>query len=70
MIDIQYTDGDNILIEMMRLDTLSMNKQFRSLTVTGKQVLTTRTDYVNKYKSVLQTILLLQKGLARCVPAL
>ena len=38
-----------------RLDTLSTHKQYKSLSVQGKEVLTTHTDYVNKYKSVLQT---------------
>ncbi len=59
--DMQFTDGRNILnmnrddASGFRLDTLSTNKQYHSLTVSGNEVLTTRTDYVNKYKSVLQT---------------
>ena len=59
--DFQFTDGRNILninrddASGFRLDTLSTNKQYHSLSVSGKDVLTTRTDYVNKYKSVLQT---------------
>ena len=59
--DLQFTDGQ-ININMNRddasgykLDTPSTNKQFHSLTVSGKDVLTTQTDYVKKYKSVLQT---------------
>lgn len=37
-----------------RLDTLSTHKQYKSLSVKGK-VLITHTHYLNKYKSVLQT---------------
>ncbi len=59
--DIQFTDGRNIFNMIsddtsgFRLDTLSTNKQYHSSTVSGNEVLTTRTHYVNKYKSVLQT---------------
>lgn len=58
---IQYTDGKNILninrydASGFRLDTLSTHKQHQSLCVVGNPALTTCTDYVNKYKSVLQT---------------
>ena len=58
---IQYTDGENILninrddASGFRLDTLSTHKQHQSLCVVGSPALTTRTDYVNKYKSILQT---------------
>ena len=58
---IQYTDGVNILninrddASGFRLDTLSTHKQHQSLSVVGSPALTTRTDYVNKYKSILQT---------------
>ena len=38
-----------------RLDTLFTHKQLTTLTVEGREVLGTRTDYVNKYKSILQT---------------
>ena len=38
-----------------RLDTLSTHKQHQSLRVVGSPVLTTLTDYVKKYKSILQT---------------
>ena len=38
-----------------RLDTLSTNKQYASPVVQNKEILTTRTDYVNKYPSTLQT---------------
>ena len=37
-----------------RLDTLATHKQFASPTVRGCDVLTTHTDYVNRYPSVLQ----------------
>ena len=58
---IQYADGKNVLninrddASGFRLDTLSTHKQYKSLSVQGKEVLTTHTNYVNKYKSVLQT---------------
>jgi len=58
---IQYTDGVNILninrddASGFRLDTLSTHKQHQSLCVVGSPALTTHTDYVNKYKSILQT---------------
>ena len=58
---IQFTDGKDIInmnrddASGFRLDTLSTHKQYKSLSVQGKEVLTTHTDYVNKYKSVLQT---------------
>ena len=56
----QYTDGTNaILINRddasgFRLDTLTTCKQHASPVVSGHEILTTRTDYVNKYPSVIQ----------------
>ena len=38
-----------------RLDTLTTCKQYGTPTVKGSEVLTTRTDYVSKYASTLQT---------------
>ena len=38
-----------------RLDTLTTCKQYTSPVVTGKEILTTTTDYVSKYPTVLQT---------------
>ena len=38
-----------------RLDTLTTCKQYATPTVRGNEILTTRTDYVNKYTSTLQT---------------
>ena len=38
-----------------RLDTLTTCTQYKSPVVQGQQVLMTRTDYVNKHPSVLQT---------------
>ena len=38
-----------------RLDTLTTCKQYATPTVRGNEILTTRTDYVNKYASTLQT---------------
>jgi hypothetical protein len=56
---LQYRDGHNILninrddASGYRLDTLATNNQYATPTV--GETLTTRTDYVNKYSSVLQT---------------
>ena len=58
---LQYADGrDMVNINWddatgFHLDTLTTCKQYPSAAVQGKDVLTTRTDYVNKYASVLQT---------------
>lgn len=58
---LQFVDGRNILninrddATGFRFDTLTTCKQYSSPTVEGKEILTTRTDYVNKYPSVLQT---------------
>ena len=58
---IQNTDGNNIIninrddAAGFRLDTLATNKQYTSPTVRGSEILTTHTDYVNRYRSVLQT---------------
>ena len=38
-----------------RLDTLATHKQFAAPTVRGCDVLTTHTDYVNRYPCILQT---------------
>lgn len=60
---LQYVDGRNILnvnrddATSFRLDTLSTCKQYTTPTVQGKSTLTTRTDYVNRHSSVLQTTL-------------
>ena len=57
----QFKDGSNALIlnrddaAGFRLDTLTTSKQYTTPTVCGRDVLTTRTDYVNKYPSILQT---------------
>ena len=58
---IQYENGQNVLVlnrddaTGFRLDTLTTCKQYANPVVRNKEVLTTRTDYVNKYPSVLQT---------------
>ena len=58
---VQYADGRNIMnlncddAAGFRLDTLSTNKQYATPVVKSKETLTTRTDYVNKYPSTLQT---------------
>ena len=58
---IQYRDGTNICnlnrddASGFRLDTLATHSQYSQPVVDGNPVLTTYTDYVNKYPSVLQT---------------
>ena len=58
---LQYVDGvDMVNINWddatgFRLDTLTTCKQYATPAVQGRDILTTRTDYVNKYPSVLQT---------------
>lgn len=57
----QYSDRRNIInvnrddAAGYRLDTLATNNQYSTPTVRGSEILTTHTDYVNHYKSVLQT---------------
>ena len=59
--NLQYKDGCNaVLINRddasgFRLDTLTTCKQHPSPAVQGQDILTTRTDYVNKYRSIIQT---------------
>ena len=61
MDDIQYKDGRNIVNvgrddqAGFRLDTMTTSKQHASLCLKDNIPLTTRTDYVNPYPSVLQT---------------
>ena len=58
---IQQTDGTNILKlgrddqVGFRLDTMATHKSHATLCISGNEALTTRTDYVNSYPSVLQT---------------
>ena len=58
---LQYQDGSNIVNlgrddqAGFRLDTMASHRLHGSLCVKGKESLTTRTDYVNKYPSTLQT---------------
>ena len=58
---VQYQDGSNICninrddASGFRLDTLATHAKHSVPSVEGKEVLTTYTDYVNKYPSVLQT---------------
>ena len=58
---LQYVDGRDMLninrddAAGFRLDTLTTCNQFAVPCVKGSDVLTTRTDYVNKYPSTLQT---------------
>ena len=58
---IQYTDGSDILninrdgASGFRLDTLITHSKHATPTVTGNEVLTTYTNYVNRHPSVLQT---------------
>ena len=58
---LQYEDGRNILnvnrddATGFRLDTLTTCKQHANPVTQGYDILTTRTDYVNKYPSIIQT---------------
>ena len=58
---IQYVDGRFILninrddAANVQLDTLTTCKQHPNPVVQGKDISTTRTDYVNRYPSQLQT---------------
>ena len=38
-----------------RLDTMSTHRMHKTPVVQGKEALTTRTDFVNRYPSILQT---------------
>uniref|UniRef100_A0A1X7VJG4 Uncharacterized protein n=1 Tax=Amphimedon queenslandica TaxID=400682 RepID=A0A1X7VJG4_AMPQE len=57
----QFKDGRNALVlnrndaAGFQLDTLTTSKQYSAPKVSCQDVLTTHTDYVNKYPSVLQT---------------
>ena len=55
---IEYTDGSditNIYASGFRLDTLTTNGKHGTPAVIEQDVLTTHTDYVNRYPSILQT---------------
>lgn len=58
---LQYTDGNDITninrddASGFRLDTLTTRAKHGSPTVTGQDILTTYTDYVNRHPSTLQT---------------
>ena len=58
---LQFTDGTDILninhddASGFRLDTMATHCQHPNPMVQGEQVVTTHTDYVNKYPSTLQT---------------
>lgn len=58
---LQYSDGHDIIninrddAAGFRLDTMATHHLHRTPMVQGKEAKTTYTDYVNKYKSVLQT---------------
>ena len=58
---LQYRDGRHILnmnqddAAGYRLDTLTTRKLHRTPVIQGKEILTTCTDYVNNYPSILQT---------------
>ncbi len=59
--ELQYKDGRMLLMmnrddaSGFRLDTLTTSKQYANPVVRGNDILTTRTDFVNKYPSSLQT---------------
>ena len=58
---LQYTDGRHITninrddAAGFRLDTMATHRLQKSPMVQGSQTMTTYTDYVNRYKSILQT---------------
>ena len=58
---LQYTDGQNIVninrddASVFRLDILSTHRLHKTLAVQGSDTVTTFTDYVNRYPSLLQT---------------
>ena len=58
---LQYTDGRNIIninrddAAGFRLDTMATHHLHKTPMVQGKEAKTTYTDYVNRYKAVLQT---------------
>ena len=57
---LQCTDGSNIIIVNrddaagFRLDTLSTHRLHRNPVVQGREIVTTRTDFVNNYPSILK----------------
>ena len=59
--ELQYVDGRDLLnvnrddAAGFRPDTLTTCKQYKIPVVQGKDALTTRTDFANKYPSLLQT---------------
>jgi len=58
---VQYSDGRNIVninqddVAGFRLDTLTTHRQHHSPVVRGHEILTTRTDFVSSYPSLLLT---------------
>lgn len=58
---LEYTDGRNIVnvnrddASRFRLDSLATHRLHRTPVVRGKEIVTTYTDYVNSYPSILQT---------------
>lgn len=58
---LQFTDGsDKVIVNRddaagYRLDTLSTHRLHRNPVVQGHEILTTRTDFVNNYPSILKT---------------
>ena len=58
---LQYMDGSNIVninrddASGFRLDTLTTHRLHKSPVVHNQPILTTHTDYVNSYPSLLQT---------------
>ena len=59
--ELKYSDGRDLLnvnrdnATGFRLDTLATCKQYKIPVVKGKETMTTRTDFVKKYPSLLQT---------------
>lgn len=54
---LQYVDGTDMLniYRDFQLDTLVTCKQYATPVVRGNDIVTTRTDYVSKFPTVLQT---------------
>ena len=71
--ELKYSDGRDLLnvnrdnATGFRLDTLATCKQYKIPVVKGKETMTTRTDFVKKYPSLLQTTLQQLSLLLKCV---
>ena len=73
---IRYTDGRGIVninrddAAGFRMYTLTTNNQYANPVVQGDDIITTRTDYINRYPSIIQVhdiIFLAQRQHLKCV---